>query len=163
MDITTLAAIGEFVGGLAVLVTLVYLALQTRISVRMHEQSVNELRSQMFSQNADGWSNFFLQTATDERLASIVKKLQGGHALEESEIASAEQFLTALCMRLENVDYQQASLGLAGLDELLKKQIGLYANSPDFQRWWSRESQVGFSDPFVGAVNSILGDPKQSV
>ena len=40
MDISTLGAIGEFVGGIAVIVTLIYLAYQTRLNVRTHEQSV---------------------------------------------------------------------------------------------------------------------------
>jgi hypothetical protein len=156
MSITTLAAIGEFVGGLAVLGTLIYLAYQTRISVRMHEQSIAELSSQMVSQNADGWASFFLETALDERLASIVKKMRSGQELDRPEIASAEQYLTAFCLRLENIDYQQGNMELDGLDELLKKQIGQYSESPDFKRWWIEESQVGFSEGFVKAVNAVL-------
>ena len=156
MNITTLAAIGEFVGGLAVLGTLIYLAYQTKISVRMHEQSISDLSSQMASQNADGWASFYLETALDERLAAIVRKLRLADELEESEIASAEQYLTAFCIRLENIDYQRHKLEFSGLVKLLEKQIGQYSQSPDFKRWWAKESQVGFSDEFVQSVHSIL-------
>ena len=59
MSIAELGSLGEFVAALAVLVTLIYLAYQTKISVRMHEQSVSSLNSQMSSHNADGWVQVF--------------------------------------------------------------------------------------------------------
>jgi hypothetical protein len=156
MSIATLAAIGEFVGGLAVLGTLIYLAYQTKISVRMHEQSIRDLSSQMVSENANGWASFFLETALDERLATIVGKLKSAQALEDSELASAEQYLTGFLIRLENLEHQRNEGAISGIDNLLEKQIGLYSESTDFRRWWAKESQVGFSDWFVQAVNSIL-------
>ena len=42
MDLTQLANLGEFIGGVAVLVTLIYLAAQVRQSTRAQEQA-NEL------------------------------------------------------------------------------------------------------------------------
>lgn len=156
MNVATLGAIGEFVSGIAVLITLIYLAFQTKISVRMHEQSVNDLESQIFSQNADGWVQLFLQTATDERLSTIVGKLRDARALDDSEVTSAELFLTAYFLRLENIDFQGSKAKLEGLDDLLRRQVGVFSSSPDFQRWWSKESQQGFSQWFVDAVNSIL-------
>lgn len=160
MSIAELGSLGEFVAALAVLVTLIYLAYQTKISVRMHEQSVSSLNSQMSSHNADGWVQVFLQTAMDERLSTIVGKLQHARSLEESEIVSAELFLTAYFLRLENIDYQRINIGFEGIDDLLRKQVGVYSASPDFQRWWSKASQEGFSDWFVDAVSSILEKDK---
>lgn len=103
-----------------------------------------------------GWASFFLDTALDHRLASIVKKMRSGQELDESEIASAEQYLAAFCIRLENIEYQRSKLEFSGLDQLLEKQISQYSASPDFQRWWSEESKRGFSDEFVRAVNATL-------
>ncbi len=42
MDLTQLANLGEFIGGVAVLVTLVYLAAQVRQGTRVQQQA-NEL------------------------------------------------------------------------------------------------------------------------
>jgi len=160
MSIAELGSLGEFVAALAVLVTLIYLAYQTKVSVRMHEQSVSSLKSQMSSQNADGWVQVFLQTAMDERLSTIVGKLQQACPLDESEIVSAELFLTAYFLRLENIDYQRMNIGFEGIEGLLRKQVGVFSASPDFQRWWSKASQEGFSDRFVDAVSSILEKSK---
>ena len=93
-------------------------------------------------------------------MASIVKKMRTGQALDESEVASAEQYLAAFCIRLENIEFQRSKMEFSGLDQLLKKQISQYLGSPDFQRWWSEESKLGFSDEFVKAVNAILEEQK---
>ena len=110
----------------------------------------------MASQNADGWATFFLDTAIDERLAAIVGKLRAGIALEDAEVASAEQYLSAFCLRLENIEHQRTKMSLTGLDKLLQTQIGQYADSAFFLAWWQRESRVGFSDEFVAAVTAAL-------
>ena len=96
----------------------------------------------------------------DERLSTVVGKLQNARSLDESEIVSAELFLTAYFLRLENIDYQRINIGFEGIDDLLRKQVGVYSASPDFQRWWSKASQEGFSDWFVDAVSSILEKDK---
>ncbi|HEY5681745.1 MAG TPA: hypothetical protein VIS55_16860 [Pseudomonadales bacterium] len=158
MDIATLGAVGEFVGGIAVLITLIYLAYQTRLSARMHQQSVSDLESQIISQNADGWVQVFLQTAKDERLSAIYEKLVSARPLDPSEFASAQLFLSAYFLRLENIEFQRRNLNweAMGIDDLLRKQVGTFSASPDFQSWWSKASSEGFSDWFVDAVNSIL-------
>ena len=155
MALDEIGAIGEFVGGIAVLITLIYLAYQTKASVRMHEQSVIELQSQIISQNADGWVEFFLQTSMDERLSRIVGKLQRAILLDESELSSAENFLNALFLRLENTEYQRSKGNVAGTDTLLRKQVGVYSKSPDFQTWWLKARHQGFTDWFVDAIDSI--------
>jgi hypothetical protein len=168
VDIATLGAVGEFVGGIAVLITLIYLAYQTRLSARMHQQSVSDLESQIISQNADGWVQVFLQTAKDERLSAIYEKLVSARPLDPSEFASAQLFLSAYFLRLENIEsyflrlenieFQRRNLNweAMGIDDLLRKQVGTFSASPDFQSWWSKASSEGFSDWFVDAVNSIL-------
>jgi len=156
MALNEIGAIGEFVSGIAVLITLIYLAYQTRVSVRMHEQSVIDLQSQIFSQNADGWVEFFLQTSMDERLSLIVGKLERAIPLDESEMMSAEHFLTALLLRLENTEYQRSRGNVSGTDTLLRKQVGVYSRSPDFQSWWLKARHQGFTDWFVETIDSIL-------
>jgi len=155
MTLNEIGAIGEFVSGIAVLITLIYLAYQTRISVRMHEQSVIDLQSQIFSQNADGWVELFLQTSMDERLSLIVGKLQRAIPLDESEMMSAEHYLSALLLRLENTEYQLTKGVVSGTDTLLTKQVGLYSKSPDFQAWWLKARHQGFTDWFVEAIDLI--------
>lgn len=160
MALSEIGAIGEFVSGIAVLITLIYLAYQTKVSVRMHEHSVSELQSQIFSQNANGWVEFFHQSSMDERLSLIVGKLQQAIPLEESEVISAELFLTAFFLRLENTEYQRSKGNVAEIDTLLRKQVGVYSDSPDFQEWWLKAKYEGFTDWFVETINSIVAPSK---
>ena len=158
MTMDELGNLGDFIGGIAVVITLIYLAYQTRLSARMHQQSVSDLESQIISQNADGWVQVFLQTAKDERLSAIYEKLVSARPLDPSEFASAQLFLSAYFLRLENIEFQRRNLNweAMGIDDLLRKQVGTFSASPDFQSWWSKASSEGFSDWFVDAVNSIL-------
>ena len=132
-----------------------YLAYQTKMSTRMHEQSVNDLQAQIFSQNADGWVDFFLQSSRDERLSAIIGKLQSATPLAPSEVTSAELFLTAFFLRLENTQYQWSKGNVTGTDTLLRKQVGVYTASTDFQAWWHKARQEGFTDWFVDAIDAI--------
>ena len=89
-------------------------------------------------------------------MSGIVGKLRAAQPLDESEKASAELFLNAYFIRLENLEYQRQKVDFEGVDTLLRRQVMVYAQSPDFQKWWARESREGFSVGFVASVNSIL-------
>jgi hypothetical protein len=96
--------------------------------------------------------------AVGESLSAIYEKLVSARPLDPSEFASAQLFLSAYFLRLENIEFQRRNLNweAMGIDDLLRKQVGTFSASPDFQSWWSKASSEGFSDWFVDAVNSIL-------
>ncbi len=66
MDIMELGAIGELVGGVAVLATLVYLAVQTR-------NNTQAIRSSTYSQVADSFSALSLAIFQDPSAECVCK------------------------------------------------------------------------------------------
>ena len=75
MDLTQLANLGEFIGGVAVLVTLVYLAVQVRESTAAQRTAAELATADVAYKTADGYSRF-CQMLADEGLAEIWAKAQ---------------------------------------------------------------------------------------
>ena len=77
MDLTQLADLGEFIGGIAVLVTLIYLAMQMRHG--------NEIaRADAVYKAVTTWS-VYRQMITDAELSAVVAKARADEALSPGE------------------------------------------------------------------------------
>ena len=133
-----------------------YLAYQARIAVKMLEQSIQGLKAQMFSQNAEGWVQLHRDTMINERVAGLKHKILEGGDWEELEKISAEAYLQARFLRLENLLTQTEFNAMGSVEHILRYQISVYAGSPMFQRWWRENSGGSFSLKFVDEVNRIL-------
>ena len=70
MDLTQLANLGEFIGGVAVLVTLVYLAIQIR-------QNTRAVQTASYAQAAEPFYGLLEQISRDGDFAKIVAKALG--------------------------------------------------------------------------------------
>jgi len=96
MSIQDLANLGEAIGGLGVIVSLLYLAMQIR-------QNTRAVRSASYHQAAEQLWNYCLALARDPALAELLAKRGRGEALtlgEESRAAAADQ---ALIFGFENM------------------------------------------------------------
>ena len=58
MDLTQLANLGEFIGGVAVLVTLIYLAVQVRQSAQAQEHANRLARARAVGEENQGYSSW---------------------------------------------------------------------------------------------------------
>ena len=88
MDLTQLANLGEFIGGVAVLVTLIYLALQVRQS--------NELaRADAIHRAVNTWSAERKMRA-DGSVSGVLAKAHGGEALSRKEEIQLRAYLAEL-------------------------------------------------------------------
>jgi hypothetical protein len=70
MTLASLANVGEFLGGIAVIVSLVYVALQIR-------QNTKTIRGSTLQQNTDFWGDLFLQLAQPELAHVYSTGMQG--------------------------------------------------------------------------------------
>jgi len=96
MDIAFLANIGEAIGGLGVVVSLLYLAVQIR-------QNTRAVRSSSYHQAAEQTWNFCLAVAQDEALAAIIAKRGAGEPLTPVEEVRANSADEALIYGFENM------------------------------------------------------------
>ena len=84
MNLTQLANIGEFIGGVAVLVTLVYLAIQVRLSTEIQKDAANMAKADAVMNAVRTWSTF-RQMIADDELSEIWLKAQTNEALSPKE------------------------------------------------------------------------------
>ena len=104
MDLTQLANVGEFIGGVAVLVTLIYLAVQLRQNTRAMRSSTFQQISAQMGQNVE-------TVTTNPELADIfVKFLSGDRELTPSERVRLQGLFVMSLRRIEAV-YVQRALG----------------------------------------------------
>jgi hypothetical protein len=96
MTIEAIGSIGDFIGGLGVIASLIYLAVQIR-------QNTRAVRSSSYHQAAEQTWNYCLALAQDSSLAEIIAKQVAGEGLtpaEQLRLGAADQ---ALIFGFENM------------------------------------------------------------
>jgi hypothetical protein len=75
VTIIELGALGEFVGAIAVVVTLAYLAIQIRQNTRSMEESRRLALAQTYQMRADALQNMLVHAADSDHIGPIITKL----------------------------------------------------------------------------------------
>jgi hypothetical protein len=127
----TLGSIGEFVGGIGVIVTLIYVARQIRANTTAMRQ---EAEREAF----DGNRLVLSQIARDRDVARILRiGLAGTDALdpdEEQQLAALLLQLTYDWLRLHSVDRDlTVGAALADANRRARREI---SSSPGYRRWF---------------------------
>jgi hypothetical protein len=160
-DLETLAAIGEFVGGIAVLATLGYLAYQTSPTLRLLAQPAEQQAASMLKANIDGLNHMWAQIAADPSLAELFHQAKAGQVISApADQERIESFAMMYMLNLENLLLQnQKTPFFEHVDEALEKAIEHHVvqllATPTLLAWWERE-RIGFGPEFRAAVDHIL-------
>jgi hypothetical protein len=96
MDLEAFGSIGDFVGGIGVIVSLLYLAVQIR-------QNTKAVRSSSYHQAAEQTWNYCLVVAQDATLAELLAKRSSGQSLTPAETLRAGAADQALLFGFENM------------------------------------------------------------
>lgn len=143
MSLSDLANIGEGIGGIAVVVTLIYLAIQIRQNTRMMRaaahHSVNELGVHInLALGTDPEASRILQTGSANYTELDSHQRLMFHLMMRANFSGAEDF------------YIQAREGLldAGMWDSRKLSMIRYLKQPGVQVWWEKNSEL-FSRDFV--------------
>ncbi len=144
MNIMELGAIGELVGGVAVIVSLIYVGLQ----VRHNTAAIRAGSAQAFADSINGVN--LVAAGEQPRVGRLV--FEDPESMTEDERVSAEFMTLATCRSFESA-LLQAELGAFDaqtIDMVRRSLRGLFAT--DFYRsWWERQ-QFPFTDRFVRFV-----------
>ncbi len=140
---------GEFVGAIAIVITLVYLTIQVQQSTRMMRASIRQARS-------DNAVHLYSLGATSE-VAEIRTKERRGEALNELE--EERMFLWSICIwRQQQTTFFQAQDGL--LDrETEVEQAGIIRNLmqfPSARKFWANSKGNTFDSRFVAWVDGTI-------
>ena len=153
MDLAQLALIGEFLGGLSVLLTMVYLAVQVRGNTRA-------MHSNIAQQTHDTITNVYMDMAKDEDLNRIfrfgISDLAG---LSEQDSGRFYAACTAAMFMCQNLLYQTKT-GSSDPEMANTFMLGLSANfhSPGFRSFWQERSFI-FTKELREWVSTVQSQP----
>lgn len=157
MTLQDLGSIGELVGGVAVVVSLIYLGIQIRHNTRGLEQNA-ELMRLSFEESIRREAIEFRSTiAQNPSLSSIWRRGLGTEP--DLEVGERVQFelLMANVVSILRAQFDAESRGLTS------PKRGVYfkavAATPGFRRWWDR-SGIRDDAGFSAHVATLLADPQ---
>ena len=150
MTLTELANVGEFVGGMAVIFSLAYLALQIR-------QNTRSVRSASFQSLVDSFSQVSLELSKDAELTRIYTTgLSEPGQLTEQELQRFHFLILTSTRRFESAFMQQHSMVLSPNQwEGFRSSATGILRSPGGSKWWS-DNQRLFTKEFQEFVESEL-------
>jgi len=158
MTITEFGAIGEFIGAIAVVVTLIYLAIQMR-------QNTNALKLNAARSVTEQLQDMFSLTASSQELAEILVKASGDSALQGAERVRYYTFTSNLVRVYENA-FLQLRAGVidhAHWEGMTRMMID-FTSAGGFQEYW-RDRKHWVSDDFQEYMESevVSAPPKTEV
>jgi hypothetical protein len=115
MTIIELGALGEFIGAIAVVATLAYLAIQVRQNTHAREEAERLALAQTYQMRADALQEMLVRAAESEHIGPILTKLTSvGYPedissldeLDESELGRFRQWQIAQQTHWDNMFYQ---------------------------------------------------------
>ena len=157
MDLSQLANLGEFIGGVAVVVTLIYLAMQVRASQTL-------ARADSEGQLTALWSNHTLQLAIRPGLARIIELgLETPEELDEEEARRFRYWIMQYYQMNEGIwrKYRQGLLAEDAWVGLERVIAGMFS-SPLVVKFWDDPITAYFSDDFRAYMRQLRASaPKE--
>ena len=157
MDWEALAAAAEVVGAVAVVVSLIYVAVQIR--------QANQLsRANTFQNVNNQWSNIWAMLANSAELSELHRKIKLGEYLDLEDFERYSAFLMSYLAWLEDLYIQQRSglfaVELAGKDaiEFMAPQFEPFLNSPQVREWLAGAGKAGFSPDYYSTLITTLSE-----
>ena len=165
MNWEAIGAIGDFVGGLAVVLTLVYIAFQVRQSSKQIDQHSRALSASTFYAAGEGFNKWWALVIQDEAVAGLWKRGIAGEKLESTDELRFNSLAMMLFTSLEN-NFHQLQLGSISRNtlELAKRQWVRVLISPGGSAWWKRQGRGSFTPAFVDSIEALItaADPEES-
>ena len=163
MNWDAIGAVAEALGAIGVMLTLLYLAFQTRQNTHVLDQTRNMHEASTFRANMDGVMNLQAVLAQDDQLALIWKKGLASEELSELEVARFEAYLNMYLFEQEHklylanadtADFTEMG-GMGMIEQHIEAQINYLMRSEHVRNWWQMNATRTFSNVFVAEVNRI--------
>jgi hypothetical protein len=158
VNLQDLGAIGEFVGSIAVVISLIYVAHQIRQSSRQLEQNSRHIEASMYHATNDAFIRWYALLAQDASLAALWRRaLADETTLTEEETVRVHSLVAMLFLSYEN-NFQQFRLGAVKRDtlEISGSNILALMSRPVVQLWWKRQGTRTLTPEFQQAIDSLV-------
>ena len=152
MNWEAIGALGDIVGAAAVVITLIYLAVQLKQNTAAMRSSTFQSISSTLAQNME------VLTTTPGLPGLLLKAGDGLDALTPEERVQFSSFCLMAHRRIESI-FVQKSLGALGpgLAEGFERSILLAYGNRGTREWWET-SKSGFSEAFAAWIDSRVED-----
>jgi len=149
------ADIAQVVSSLAVIVSLIVVAIELR-------QTWREMFSSTQQAQSDAHSGYLVALATSPELVPVVAKSTRGDPLSELEQIQASLFLNAVFTQFQAGFHSAQLLGRRSLRgwEHQERALGRWLMTPMVRDWWRRDRAL-FADDFQGLVDAKIAQAAQ--
>jgi hypothetical protein len=152
LTIQALGAIGEFLGSIGVIATLIYVGVQVRQNTRAVRsstmQSVSQVTSDVFKNNCEDLER-------TEQFAELASKPSHSVAERLFYIGFAMQAFRAQ----ENAYYQRQLGAIDPASVSLEKRVRAVVTNPTYRRVWDEGlAQAYLSDEYIAFIEQVLSD-----
>ncbi len=131
MNWDAIGAVGELIGGLAVIATLIYLAAQIRQNTAM-------ITAQTVQASVDATQRTLLFRAEHGELRAILRKAREDETLTRDEFEVLATYLQAAFMNFQaRLQHNVRGVFDASVNESYEHILRDYLEQPYVQRWWS--------------------------
>ena len=156
MTLAELADVGELAGGVAVVASLVYLALQVR-------QNTRAVRGSTLHLNTDLWASLFLRLSDQDVTQAYISGMAGQPDIKPLHYSQFYFICKSMFLALEDQFYQarQGTLDreiYAAYERATTDQLLAF---PGFRIWW-QQTRSTFSPSFVARVDEMIAATPES-
>ena len=159
MSLEEWGVIAEIVGALAVVITLVYLAVQVRHSKESLDANTRAIRGQAISDVTRNVHDQMQMLAQGHDMTEWFTRFITGDALDTKDAVLTDAFLSAIFMARQN-EFLQWQQGL--LDETVFQSLHhvtrLILLSPNGEHWWQHEGRNMYAPAFVEFVDELCSE-----
>jgi hypothetical protein len=150
----TLGNLGDFVGGVAVVATLVYVALQIR-------QNTSATRAATFLGLTNAWQDVLLASARPEVVDLRVRAAADPDSVSESEYVQLALTARVFFRRFENdfFQYRSGTFDPGGWEGYRNSLTADVLASPSLRAFWEQQ-RSSFAPEFVAYVDAHIGSAR---
>jgi hypothetical protein len=143
MDIMELGAIGELVGGVAVIASLIFVGVQIR-------QSNHAARSESIRGITRESSQIWLKLCDPQLSNSVRRAVNGFEGLTQNDKSVAAAFMGALFLQAQTTFAVRASPRPSAIERL----VASFVATPGLSPWWA-DGRKSFGPRFVNSIEQL--------
>lgn len=157
MNLQDLAAVGDLVGGIGVVVSLFYVGYSIRQTAKQIEQNSRNLVASMYHATNDAFYRWLALLAGDEQLAALWRRALRGDTLQEAEVTRVHSLISMLFLAYEN-NFKQLQLGAVDRDslEIGKLDLATLLSRRVVQDWWQGQGARILTPQFRATVEGLV-------
>ena len=157
MSLQDLGALGETIGGFAVVLSLVYVAYQIRQSSRQIELNTKHIRASMYHATNDDFYRWYSLVAQEPEIAGLWLRGLRTEVLSSEEKLRFNSLVSMLFLAYEN-NFEQLRLGTVQRKtfEITRPDITRLLSRPMIQEWWERHGAILLTPEFRAAIESLV-------